>query len=61
MERFWDTPEKLEDLLCELVSWESIYLTQGEAEFPVKLKGLLGELDYFKQHPDHLEDRKSVV
>lgn len=55
MERFWDTPEKLEDLLCELVSWESIYLTQGEAEFPVKLKGLLGELEYFKQQPDHLE------
>ena len=55
MERFWDTPEKMEDLLCELVSWESVYLTQGEAEFPVKLKGLLGELDYFKKFPDYLE------
>lgn len=55
MERLWDTKEKMTDLLCELVSWDSVFLTQGEIDFPVKLQKKIAELDYFQQHPELLE------
>ncbi|MEH7389948.1 M20/M25/M40 family metallo-hydrolase [Bacillus sp. JJ1474] len=50
----WGEPEALRELLCEVVSWKSMTLTEGEREFPVKLLAKLQELDYFTHHPDHL-------
>ena len=32
----WGTPEALRELLCELVSWRSMTLTEGELNFPFK-------------------------
>lgn len=50
----WGTPELLCDLLCELVSWESRTLTEGECEFAPKLKAKLMELNYFRENPTHI-------
>lgn len=50
----WGEPEALRALLCEVVSWKSMTLTEGEREFPVKLQAKLQKLDYFKKHPTHL-------
>jgi len=36
--RKWQTAKQLEDLLCELVSWQSETGTQGEIDFPYKFK-----------------------
>ncbi|RNF38392.1 M20/M25/M40 family metallo-hydrolase [Planococcus salinus] len=55
MKRLWDTPEKMTDLLCEMVSWESVYLTQGEIDFPKKAKAKLENLVYFQENPHLLE------
>lgn len=55
MKRLWDTPEKMTDLLCEMVSWESVYLTQGEIDFPLKAKEKLEHLSYFQENPHLLE------
>lgn len=46
----WSTPETLRALLCELVSWDSITLTEGERLFAPKVAEKLGELDYFREH-----------
>ena len=51
----WGTPAKLRGLLCELVSWDSRTLTEGERTFAPKIAGKLEELDYFRKHPHHLE------
>ncbi|MCT6924069.1 M20/M25/M40 family metallo-hydrolase [Metasolibacillus sp.] len=51
----WNTPEKLRALLCEIVSWESRTLTQGENEFAYKLKDKLQTLSYFQQQPEFVE------
>ncbi|MFC2949728.1 M20/M25/M40 family metallo-hydrolase [Virgibacillus sediminis] len=51
----WNTPEALKDLLCELVSWQSRSLTEGERTFPDKLEAKLCRLRYFKQHPEQLQ------
>ncbi|KWW11252.1 amino acid degradation protein [Peribacillus simplex] len=50
----WGTPEKLRALLCELVSWESRTLTEGEITFPYKVQEKLGDLDFFKKNPANL-------
>lgn len=50
----WGDPKALRELLCEVVSWKSMTLTEGEREFPVKLQAKLQELDYFKKHPGYL-------
>ncbi|MDN7245238.1 M20/M25/M40 family metallo-hydrolase [Planococcus shenhongbingii] len=50
----WGTPARLRSLLCELVSWESRTLTEGEKDFPFKVREKLQKLDYFQQHPDFL-------
>ncbi|MFB7640027.1 M20/M25/M40 family metallo-hydrolase [Peribacillus butanolivorans] len=50
----WGTPETLRALLCELVSWESRTLTEGECMFPYKVQEKLSKLDYFKRNPEHL-------
>ncbi|WP_419956512.1 M20/M25/M40 family metallo-hydrolase [Neobacillus niacini] len=50
----WGTPDRLRSLLCELVSWKSMTLTEGEREFPFKIQAKLQELKYFQENPDHL-------
>jgi arginine utilization protein RocB len=50
----WGTPDKLRRLLCELVSWKSMTLTEGEREFPGKVQAKLQELKYFQENPCHL-------
>jgi arginine utilization protein RocB len=50
----WGTPDRLRSLLCELVSWKSMTLTDGEREFPGKVQAKLQELDYFQENPDLL-------
>ncbi|MFU2017901.1 M20/M25/M40 family metallo-hydrolase [Peribacillus butanolivorans] len=50
----WGTPETLRALLCELVSWESRTLTEGECMFPYKVQEKLSKLDYFKRNPEQL-------
>lgn len=51
----WNTPEKLRALLCEIVSWDSRTLTEGENEFAYKLKNKLMALPYFNKHPELIE------
>ncbi|WP_203247471.1 M20/M25/M40 family metallo-hydrolase [Sporosarcina beigongshangi] len=51
----WGTPSTLRALLCELVSWDSRTLTKGERTFAPKVAEKLKELDYFRDHPSHLE------
>jgi arginine utilization protein RocB len=46
----WNTPEQLEDLLCEVVSWDSRTGTAGEIEFSSKIKEKLLELEYFQEN-----------
>lgn len=51
----WGTPEKLRALLCELVSWDSRTLTEGEQTFAPKLEAKLNRIAYFEENPDYLE------
>ena len=51
----WNTPDELQDLLCEVVSWHSRTGTQGEIDFPHNLKNKLLELDYFKNNSSHIQ------
>ncbi|MFZ7943345.1 M20/M25/M40 family metallo-hydrolase [Neobacillus sp. 19] len=50
----WGTPEALRRLLCEVVSWKSMTLTEGEREFPLKVRAKLQELAYYKENPNFL-------
>lgn len=50
----WQTPEQLEHLLKELVSWESISTTPGEIDFAHRVAEKLCTLDYFQTHQDQL-------
>ncbi|MEC1179600.1 M20/M25/M40 family metallo-hydrolase [Metasolibacillus meyeri] len=52
---FWNTPEKLRALLCEVVGWDSRTLTEGENEFAYKLRDKLQKLPYFKEHGEYIE------
>lgn len=52
---YWNTKEQLEDLICQLVSWDSRTGTEGEILFPYKLKDELFKMDYFVNHLDLLE------
>ncbi|QTD40695.1 M20/M25/M40 family metallo-hydrolase [Sporosarcina sp. Te-1] len=55
MDRYkWKTSETLRSLLCELVSWDSQTLTDGERTFSAKLKMKLEQLSYFQEHPEQL-------
>ncbi|WKA54036.1 M20/M25/M40 family metallo-hydrolase [Planococcus shixiaomingii] len=54
MTTLWGTPEKLQELLCELVSWKSITLSEGEVDFAYNLKEKLDLLPYFQEHPEHV-------
>ncbi|WP_342387802.1 M20/M25/M40 family metallo-hydrolase [Salinicoccus bachuensis] len=51
---FWNTQQQLEDLICQLVSWDSRTGTEGELHFPFKLKDELSKLDYYREHPHHI-------
>lgn len=51
----WQTEEQLENLLCEVVSWESRTGTDGEISFAHKIKNKLMELEYFQQHDSHIQ------
>jgi len=55
----WNTPEKLRGLLNELVSWNSVTLSEGEREFAVKLITRLQKLQYFKENPTHLRQHEA--
>ncbi|HLR65751.1 MAG TPA: M20/M25/M40 family metallo-hydrolase [Virgibacillus sp.] len=50
----WEKPSDLRKLLCELVSWKSITLSEGERQFPMKLHAKLQRLAYFQKHPELL-------
>lgn len=50
----WGTPDALRRLLCEVVSWKSMTLTEGERKFSCKVTAKLKELTYFRENPDHL-------
>lgn len=47
-------PEQLEDLLCELVSWDSRTGTMGEIEFSTRMLKKLLELQYFQENSSHI-------
>ena len=50
----WGRPEALRELLCEVVSWRSMTLTEGERNFPSKVEAKLRGLGYFQENPTHL-------
>lgn len=50
----WNRPEQLEDLLCELVSWDSRTGTTGEIEFSTKIFKKLLELKYYQENCSHI-------
>jgi len=50
----WGTPEALRKLLCEVVSWRSMTLTEGELNFPSKVEAKLQGLGYFQDNPTQL-------
>lgn len=50
----WNQPEELKDLLCEVVGWHSRTGTEGEIEFPHKLREKLLQLDYFQNNSKHI-------
>jgi arginine utilization protein RocB len=54
-ELMWSTPETLRSLLCEVVSWKSMTLSDGEREFPYKIQSKLQDIPYFKEHSDLIE------
>ena len=54
VEMRWNTPEDLENLLCEIVNWDSRTGTQGEIEFSYKIKEKLLELPYFQENSSHI-------
>lgn len=51
----WNTKEQLEDLLCEVVSWDSRTGTEGEITFAHKFKNKMKELEYFQKNPNYIE------
>ena len=50
----WQTEQDLENLIHEVVSWDSRTGTEGEITFPNKLRNKLLELAYFNNHPEHI-------
>ena len=48
----WDTPERLQQLLCELVGWDSVTRTDGEARFAQQLAARLRAVPWFVERPD---------
>lgn len=50
----WNTPENLEDLLCEVVGWDSRTGTLGEVEFATRILKKVLELQYFQENSSHI-------
>lgn len=50
----WNRPDQMEDLLCELVGWDSRTGTSGEIEFSTKIVRKLLELPYFQENSSHI-------
>lgn len=50
----WNSKEQLEDLLCQVVNWDSQTGTAGEIAFPHKIKEKLMELSYFQKNESHI-------
>jgi len=50
----WNKPEDLENLLCEIVSWDSRTGTQGEIDFSYRIREKLLELQYFQENSSHI-------
>ncbi|AKG04886.1 amino acid degradation protein [Salimicrobium jeotgali] len=50
----WQTPEELEQLLTELVSWQSRSWTEGERIFPHHLMDKLTNVPYFRENSQNL-------
>ncbi|HEV2675633.1 MAG TPA: M20/M25/M40 family metallo-hydrolase [Aliidongia sp.] len=50
----WNPAERVRDLSLRLVRWASVTGTPGEAAFAERLAGLLREIPYFRDHPDHI-------
>lgn len=63
----WQTPEQLQALITQLVSFDSRSGTSGEVGFPHFIKDKLMTLSYFKTHQDQLyfvdsgEDRNALI
>ncbi|WNF38614.1 M20/M25/M40 family metallo-hydrolase [Bacillaceae bacterium IKA-2] len=49
------TPQQLTELLADLVSIESISLSEQEKLFPFRLKDILLSTNYFQEHPELVE------
>jgi arginine utilization protein RocB len=54
-ELLWSTPEALRSLLCEVVSWKSLTLSDGERDFPYKIQAKLQGVPYFAENPELIE------
>ncbi|MCW2922420.1 MAG: amino acid degradation protein [Thermoleophilia bacterium] len=54
MERRWHTPELLQGLLCDLVGWDSVTRTDGEARFAQLLADRLRALPWFADRPEQV-------
>ena len=52
VERLWDTPERLQALLCELVGWNSVTRTDGEARFAQLLADRIRTVPWFAERPE---------
>src|SRR5690606_15788514 len=50
----WNRTEQLEDLLCELVSWDSRTGTEGEIEFATRMLKKTLELQYFQENSSQI-------
>lgn len=50
----WHPGSRVRELSCRLVGWGSETGTAGEAEFGVRLAGLLREIPYFRDHPQQV-------
>lgn len=50
----WDPAPRVRELSLRLVGWASETGTAGEAEFALRLEGLLREIPYFRDHPDYV-------
>ncbi|TIP21911.1 MAG: M20/M25/M40 family metallo-hydrolase, partial [Mesorhizobium sp.] len=50
----WNPTKRVREISIRLVEWASETGTPGEAEFAEKLAGLLREIPYFRDHPDHV-------
>ncbi len=53
-DRSWTPVERVRDLSCRMVGWQSVGGTEGEAAFAAKLRDLLKEIPYFRDNPGDL-------